>query len=140
MEARPGASVGHPFLVGSMSNRLTALIAGLVIATAGAAQAQSPRPLQAAAAMRFESWQPTAPFDDGIAPAAGQRVVTSPGRKRHALIGGVIGAAVGLAACTAISTLADDSADGGLSACPLDTYLLFGAAGFGLGFAIGWGI
>ena len=41
---------------------------------------------------------------------------------------------------TAISTLADDSADGGLAACPVDTYLLIGAAGFGLGFAIGWAI
>ena len=47
-------------------------------------------------------------------------------------------AVVGLALCTAISTLADDSADGGLAACPVDTYLLFGAAGLGLGFAIGW--
>jgi hypothetical protein len=40
--------------------------------------------------------------------------------------------------CTAISTLSDDSADGGISFCPFDTYLLMGAAGFVLGAAIGW--
>jgi hypothetical protein len=92
----------------------------------------------ATAATRFESWQPAKWSEDGIAPAAGRLVATSPDRTRHALIGGAIGAVAGVAVCTAISTLVDDSADGGLSACPLDTYLLFGAAGFGLGFAIGW--
>jgi hypothetical protein len=122
-----------------MSNRLAALIAGLVLATAGAAPAQSPRSLPAAPPIRFESWQASVPFDRGITPP-GRFIATSPDRKRHALIGGAIGAVVGLAVCTAISTLADDSADGGLSTCPLDTYLLFGAAGFGLGFAIGWAI
>jgi hypothetical protein len=117
------------------------LIAGLVFAGAGAAQAQSPQPQSAATAMRFESWQPAAWYDDdGITPAAGRLVAASPDRKHHALIGGAIGVVASVALCTAISTLADDSADGGLSACPLDTYLLFGAAGFGLGFAIGWAI
>jgi hypothetical protein len=123
-----------------MSNRLAALIAGLVLATAGTAPAQSPRPLSAIPPIRFESWQASVPFDRGLTPAAGRFIATSPDRKRHALIGGAIGAAVGLAVCTVISTLADDSADGGLSTCPVDTYLLFGAAGFGLGFAIGWAI
>jgi hypothetical protein len=41
-------------------------------------------------------------------------------------------------ACTAVSTLANDSADGGLSFCPLDTYLLMGGAGFIAGAAVGW--
>jgi hypothetical protein len=121
-----------------MSHRLAALLAGLVFATAGAVQAQRPQPLLAAAATRFEAWQPTTWSEDAIAPSAGRLVATSPDRRRHALIGGAIGAVAGVAVCTAISTLVDDSADGGLSACPLDTYLLFGAAGFGLGFAIGW--
>jgi hypothetical protein len=40
--------------------------------------------------------------------------------------------------CTAVSTLANDSAEGGLSFCPLDSYLLIGGAGFVLGAAIGW--
>jgi hypothetical protein len=40
--------------------------------------------------------------------------------------------------CTVVSTLADDSADSGLSFCPLDSYLLIGGAGFALGAAIGW--
>lgn len=123
-----------------MSNRLAALIAGLVFATVGAAHAQTPRPLAATAPIRLESWQPSADFLDGITPPAGQLVTISRDRERHALIGGAIGAVVGVAACTAISTLVDDSADGGLSACPLDTYLLFGVAGFGLGSAVGWGI
>ena len=138
--ARPGVVLGIPFPVGAMSNRLALLITGFVLATAGATQAQSPQPLPAATPMRFESWQPTAWFDDAITPAASQLVVPSPNRKRHALIGGAIGVVTSVVVCTAISTLADDSAEGGLSACPLDTYLLFGAAGFGLGFAIGWSI
>jgi hypothetical protein len=38
---------------------------------------------------------------------------------------------------SAISTIADDSADG-LSFCPFDSYVLIGGAGFLLGAAIGW--
>jgi ABC-type branched-subunit amino acid transport system permease subunit len=59
-------------------------------------------------------------------------------RTRRALLGGAIGAAAGVVFCTAVSTLADDSAEGGLSFCPLDSYLLIGGAGFVLGAAIGW--
>ena len=63
-----------------------------------------------------------------------------PGRieARNALIGGAIGAAAGVVFCTAVSTITDDSADGGLSFCPLDSYLLIGGAGFALGFGVGW--
>jgi hypothetical protein len=43
-----------------------------------------------------------------------------------------------LAAAVPVSTLANDSAEGGVSFCPLDSYLLIGRAGFALGFAIGW--
>jgi ABC-type branched-subunit amino acid transport system permease subunit len=59
-------------------------------------------------------------------------------RTRQALIGGAIGAAAGVVFCTAVSTLANDSAEGGLSFCPLDSYLLIGGAGLVLGAAIGW--
>jgi hypothetical protein len=37
-----------------------------------------------------------------------------------------------------MSTLINDSAEGGLSFCPLDTYLLSAGAGFVLGALIGW--
>jgi hypothetical protein len=65
-------------------------------------------------------------------------VVASPDRGDQALLGGAIGAAAGVVVCTAISTLIDDSADRGLSFCPLDTYLLFAGGGFVLGAVIGW--
>jgi ABC-type branched-subunit amino acid transport system permease subunit len=71
---------------------------------------------------------------------AGRVVLTLRDRKHRALIGGAIGAAAGLLACTAVSTLANDSADGGLSFCPLDSYLLIGGAGAVLGATIGWAI
>jgi hypothetical protein len=120
-----------------MRCRLAYLIAGLLLSTAGLAQAQSPRPLAAAVPLRFEAWRPAGALDRGT-PAAGQFVPASRHRTRHALLGGAIGAAAGVVFCTAVSTLANDSADGGLSFCPLDSYLLIGGAGFALGFAIGW--
>jgi hypothetical protein len=120
-----------------MRCRLACLIAGLLLTTAGLAPAQSPRPLATALPFRFESWRPAAALDDGI-PTAGQFVPATRHRTRHALLGGAIGAAAGVVFCTAVSTLADDSADGGLSFCPLDSYLLIGGAGFALGFAVGW--
>ena len=122
-----------------MRCRLAYLIAGLLLSTADLAQAQamSPRPLAAAVPLRFESWRPAAALDRGT-PAAGQFVQAPRHRTRQALLGGAIGAAAGVVFCTVVSTLADDSADGGLSFCPLDSYLLIGGAGFALGFAIGW--
>ena len=122
-----------------MWNRLTWLIAGLVLVTAVPSQAQVPRPLPANPPVQFESWQPAMSIS-GINPAIGQFAAPSRDRKRHALIGGAIGALAGVAFCTVVSTLADDSADGGLSTCPLDSYLLFAAGGFALGFTIGWAI
>jgi hypothetical protein len=120
------------------SSRLAPLIAGFLLALAGPAQAQSPRPLPAAVPLRFETWRAPAPLDRSGTPAAGQFVAPSKNRTRQALLGGAIGAAAGVVFCTAVSTLANDSADGGLSFCPLDSYLLIGGAGFALGFAIGW--
>jgi hypothetical protein len=122
-----------------MRCRLAYLTAGLLLSTAGLAQAQakSPRPLAAVVPLHFESWRPAAALDRGT-PAAGQFVPAPRHRTRQALLGGAIGAAAGVVFCTVVSTLADDSADGGLSFCPLDSYLLIGGAGFALGFAMGW--
>jgi hypothetical protein len=119
--------------------RFAPLVAGLVLVIAGPAYAQSQRPLPAAAPLRFESWQASPPYATSkptVAPVA----LAAPNRGRRALLGGAIGAAAGVVFCTAVSTLANDSAEGGLSFCPLDSYLLIGGAGFVLGAAIGWGI
>jgi hypothetical protein len=120
-----------------MLNRLTLLIAGLALATTVPAQAQTPQPLPATP-VRFESWQPGAPFEPPVNPARVRFAASSRDRARHGLIGGAIGVVAAVAFCTTISTLANDSADGGLSACPMSTYLIMGSAGFAAGFAIGW--
>jgi hypothetical protein len=87
--------------------------------------------------LRFESWEPTSSSDSSR--KLGVRLdAASRDRGDQALLGGVIGAAVGVISCTVISTLIDDSADGGLSFCPLDSYLLFAGGGFVLGAAVGW--
>jgi hypothetical protein len=122
-----------------MRLQLAHLIAGLLLATADLAHAQSPRPLATAVPLRFESWRPAASLELG-GTVTGQFVAAPRHRTRRALLGGAIGAAAGVVFCTAVSTLANDSADGGLSFCPLDSYLLIGGAGFALGFAIGWAI
>ena len=121
-----------------MRSRLASLLAGLALATVSTAQAQSPLSLALTPGVRFESWRPAVPGDR--LPAAIRIGASSRDRERHALIGGAIGAAAGVAFCTVISTLANDSADGGLSFCPASSYLLIGGAGFALGFAIGWAI
>jgi hypothetical protein len=85
----------------------------------------------------FASWRPALPSG----PAQGPTFLNAEAlsrQPRRALIGGAIGAAAGMIMCTTISTLADDSADGGLSFCPLDSYLLIGGAGFVVGAVIGW--
>jgi hypothetical protein len=121
-----------------MRRPLVHLTAPFIFATASVAHAQGPRPLAAATPLQFKSWRPTAALDRGKTPAIGQYVAASRHRTRRALLGGAIGAAAGVVFCTAVSTLANDSADGGVSFCPLDSYLLIGGAGFALGFAIGW--
>jgi hypothetical protein len=110
----------------------------LSLAAAAPAAAQGVRPGPAAALARFESWRAELPSSSDGAPSAAQLIPAEKNRTRRALIGGGIGAAAGLLGCTVISTLANDSADGGLSFCPLDSYLLIGGAGFLVGAAIGW--
>jgi hypothetical protein len=90
--------------------------------------------------LQFESWRAASPVEVSSKLTFGRLAPNSRNRTRQALIGGAIGAAAGLVVCTAISTLIDDSARGGLSFCPLDTNLLFVGAGFVLGAIIGWSI
>lgn len=120
--------------------RLVPLIAGFILAVAGPGQAQYPPPIPAARPLQFESWTAASSVEVSSKLTVGRLVLGSRNRTRQALLGGAIGAAAGVVVCTAFSTLIDDSADGGLSFCPLDTYLLMGGAGFVLGAAIGWAI
>lgn len=118
--------------------RSVLLMAGLVLVGAGPAQAQSGQPLPTIRPLRFESWSASSPLEASSRLTVGRLTVGSRNRTRQALLGGAIGAAAGVVLCTAFSTLINDSADGGLSFCPLDTNVLMGAAGFVLGAAIGW--
>jgi hypothetical protein len=120
-----------------MSHRLVLAISALLIVFAGPVRAQAPRAVAAAMPGRFESWRPVAPVPTSLSLDT-RFVPAQRHRGRNALLGGAIGAAAGVVFCTAVSTLANDSADGGLSFCPLDSYLLIGGAGFAVGFAIGW--
>jgi hypothetical protein len=116
---------------------VAALVVGLLL-HAAPVHAQRALPLPATVPFRFESWRPVSPAADRGRPMVD--VAAEKNRKRQAIIGGVIGAVAGFAFCTTISTLADDSADGGVSFCPLDTTLLIVGGGFALGAAIGWAI
>jgi hypothetical protein len=121
-------------------NRFVLLIVAPVLAVAGPVQAQHPQPIPAARPLQFESWSAASAVEVSSRLTIGRLIVGSRNRTRSALLGGVIGAAAGVVVCTAFSTLIDDSAEGGLSFCPLDTNLLFGGGGFVLGAAIGWAI
>ena len=112
-------------------------VVGLQLTATGVAAAQSQGPRQDVL-VTFESWRAVAPASASRPARIGELAELRSNRTRRVLIGGAIGAAAGVVACTAISTLADDSADGGLSFCPLDTYLLLGGAGFVAGAAVGW--
>jgi hypothetical protein len=120
------------------SHRCVLLLAGLVLAGASRARAQQLQPPPTAPSLRFESWQVVPPSLPLGAPVELRLHAAPAERTRHALLGGAIGAAAAMVACTVISTLADDSADGGISFCPLDTYLLIGGAGFIVGAVVGW--
>ena len=115
------------------------LVVGLLL-LAGPAHAQDPLPLPASVPLRFESWQPTSPNTERTRLTGERFVATEKNRKRQALIGGAIGAVAGFVFCTTIATLVDDSADSGVSFCPLDTTLLIVGGGFAVGAAIGWAI
>jgi hypothetical protein len=121
-------------------SRSVLLIAGLVLARASQAQAQYPLPIPAARPLQFESWSAASPVETSRKLNVGRPVLASRNRTHSALLGGVIGAAAGVVVCTAFSTMINDSAEGGLSFCPLDTNLLFFGGGFVLGAAIGWAI
>lgn len=58
-------------------------------------------------------------------------------RTRNALIGGVIGSAVGVGVCTGFSSLMNDSAKGGFSTCTAKGNIAFAAGGFAVGALIG---
>jgi len=117
--------------------RFLVCLAALQLTASGVASAQSPGPRQERL-VAFESWRPVSPASASRSPRIRVLDQLRTNRTRRVLIGGAIGAAAGVVACTAISTLADDSADGGVSFCPLDTYLLVGGAGFVAGAAVGW--
>ncbi len=117
--------------------RLPFLVAALVLVTVGPAHAQHLRPL-AAAPLQFESWRAASPSSSSGKLMVHRTALAPKNRTRQALLGGAIGAAAGVIGCTVISTLANDSAQGGLSFCPLDSYLLIGGAGFLIGAAISW--
>jgi hypothetical protein len=119
-----------------MPIRVSIWIAGLLVAFAQPAVAQAVPSIAVIAPLQFESWQAAA-LNHGSIPAATQVITVAPSKKNNWLIGGAVGAAAGVVFCTAMSTLINDSASGGLSFCPLDSYLLIGGAGFLLGAAIG---
>lgn len=110
-------------------------VVGLQLTASGLASAQSPRQDRLVA---FESWRPISPASASRSPRIRELDQLRAHRTRRVLIGGAIGAAAGVVACTAIATLADDSADGGVSFCPLDTSLLVAGAGFVAGAAVAW--
>lgn len=58
-------------------------------------------------------------------------------RGRSAVIGGIIGSVAGVVVCTGISSLTNDSADGGFSTCTTKGNLLFATGGFAVGAAVG---
>lgn len=121
-----------------MPSSLVPLLAGLLLAIAAPAHAQGSQPIPAAVPLQFESWRAASLPGASVDLALGHLAAPSRHRTRRALVGGVIGAAAGVVLCTTVSTLANDSADGGLSFCPLDSYLLIGGVGFALGAALGW--
>ena len=117
--------------------RLAIVVAGLIVVLARPTSGQNHPPGLGTEPRHFESWRPTSPHDAASGATFPALGVAEEHRTRRALVGGAIGAAAGVVLCTAISTIANDSADGGLSFCPLDSYLLIGGAGFVLGAVIG---
>ena len=113
-----------------------AVLLALSLSATALAEAQEAPRRSGPRLVRFESWQAPLAAPSSAIPAL--QPSTSSNRTRQALIGGAIGAAAGLLTCTVGSTLSNDSADGGLSFCPVDSNLLFAGAGFLIGAVIGW--
>jgi hypothetical protein len=121
--------------------RFGLMVAGLLLAVPVLAHAQSPPPLSPVLPLGFESWQAAASVHSSNELTLGPIATTAArNRTRQALLGGAIGAGAGVVFCTVVSSLTNDSAEGGVSFCPLDSYLLIGGAGFVVGAAIGWTI
>lgn len=112
---------------------MSRLIVLLLLVIPSAVEAQGPRSL--VLLDHGLSWkQAPAP----IQPSAIMVPAASPHRARNALLGGVIGAAAGVAVCTVISNIADDAAVDRFTTCTAKGYLLTGGIGFGAGFLVGW--
>jgi hypothetical protein len=108
---------------------LLALLLLPVAATAQQAGPVTPGPT-------FESWTPV-----GLEGHAGRErtagiALESRDRTRNAFLGGVIGAAAGVAFCTIVSNIAKDEGTG-FSTCTTKGYLLTGGIGFALGLVVG---
>jgi hypothetical protein len=113
----------------------------------GGATALPPRPISSGAGRQLgsgagirPSTSPTRllPVIDGHSLTARLRLAPLPGPQpaRNALLGGLIGAATGLATCTVISNLVKDSGTG-FSTCTAGGYVAFGLSGLAVGALVG---
>lgn len=105
------------------------LLACMLVPAVGRAQAVAPLPAWSPIPLVVESAPVRSTVVVPATQASGQRL-------RRGLVGGAIGAVAGAAVCTAISNLTNEGT--GFSTCTRKGYLLFGAGGFALGFAVGW--
>ena len=116
---------------------LALLVVALVLTMAGPARAQQSGP-RSAQPWQFQSWRPAFALGSGQDPVLDGMTAAPRNRTRRAVVGGVIGAAVGVAFSATLCTAADDPGDNGAAFCGFGHYLLTGAAGFALGAIIGW--
>ena len=112
--------------------RCLVLLALLLLPVAAMAQQAGP----VTPGPTFESWTPVDPGGHaGLEPMAGT-ALKSRDRTGNALLGGVIGAAAGVAFCTVVSNMVKDEGTG-FSTCTTKGYLLTGGIGFALGLVVG---
>jgi hypothetical protein len=109
------------------------LLALLLLPPAAAAQQVGPVVTPAAT---FESWTPAQPAGYAARGPVLDVALESRDRTGNALLGGVIGAAAGVAFCTVVSNIVKDEGTG-FSTCTTKGYLLTGGVGFALGFLVG---
>ena len=117
-------------------SRLALLLVVLVLGTAGPARAQQAGP-RTAQPWQFQSWRPAVELGTGQEPVI-DGVAASKDRIRGALIGGTIGAVVGVAFSAVMCSAADDPGDNGADFCSAGRIFLTGLAGFALGGIIGY--